>query len=154
MGLELRRAKRDGSIISLLMMDVDHFKAYNDRYGHVRGDACLQEIAAVAQQIIQRNADLFARYGGEEFVAVLPGTDGRGSKVLAEEIRRRVEACHIPHSSSPHGVVTVSIGFASQMLGPQSEGNPLLLAADEALYRAKSAGRNRVMGGTLVVSAK
>ncbi len=154
MELELRRAQFEGSMISLLMMDVDHFKAYNDRYGHVRGDACLREIAAVAQQTILRNADLFARYGGEEFVAVLPGTDCRGSKSLAEEIRSRVEACRIPHSASPHGVVTVSIGFASQTLGPQSDGSLLLLEADEALYRAKSAGRNRVVGEMLVASPK
>jgi diguanylate cyclase (GGDEF)-like protein/PAS domain S-box-containing protein len=141
---ELRRAMRDRSTLSLLMIDVDHFKSYNDLYGHVSGDACLRQIAAAAQEALHRTSDLLARYGGEEFVAVLPNTDTWGAQLLAEQIRSAVQLCRLPHAGNPHGVVTVSIGCATQILNPESVGNPLLLAADEALYEAKSAGRNRI----------
>jgi diguanylate cyclase (GGDEF)-like protein/PAS domain S-box-containing protein len=141
---ELRRAMRDGSALSLLMIDVDHFKTYNDFYGHVMGDACLRQISVAAQDVLHRTSDLFARYGGEEFAAILPNTDSRGAQLVAEQIRRAVELCHLPHAGNLHGIVTVSIGCATQILTPDTVGNPLLQAADEALYEAKSAGRNRV----------
>ncbi len=90
---------RDGTLLSVLMIDVDHFKPYNDIYGHVLGDACLRQIAVAAQGVIHRSSDLFARYGGEEFVVVLPNTDSGGAQLVAEQIRRAVEmlaACHTP----------------------------------------------------------
>jgi diguanylate cyclase (GGDEF)-like protein/PAS domain S-box-containing protein len=144
MDRELRRAMRDGSTLSLLMIDVDHFKTYNDLYGHVMGDACLRQVAVAAQNVLHRTSDLFARYGGEEFVAILPNTDSRGAQKVAEQIRSAVELCRFPHAGNLHGAVTVSIGCATQILSPDSVGNPLLQAADEALYEAKSAGRNRI----------
>jgi diguanylate cyclase (GGDEF)-like protein len=144
MDRELRRAMRDGSMLSLLMIDVDHFKTYNDLYGHMMGDTCLRQIAAAAQQALHRTSDLLARYGGEEFVAVLPNTDTWGAQLVAERIRSAVQLCRLPHAGNPHGVVTVSIGCATQTLTPESVGNPVLQAADDALYEAKSAGRNRI----------
>jgi diguanylate cyclase (GGDEF)-like protein/PAS domain S-box-containing protein len=144
MDREWRRAMRDGSLLSLLMIDVDHFKLYNDIYGHVLGDACLRQIAVAAQGVIHRSSDLFARYGGEEFAVVLPNTDRNGAQLVAEQIRRAVEMCGLPHSGNPHGVVTVSIGCATQTLDHDSEVTSLVEAADQAMYQAKSAGRNRV----------
>jgi diguanylate cyclase (GGDEF)-like protein/PAS domain S-box-containing protein len=144
MDRELRRARRDGSLLSLLMIDVDNFKSYNDLYGHVMGDSCLRQIAVVTQGVLHRTSDLLARYGGEEFVAVLPNTDSRGAQLVAEQIRSAVQLCQLPHSGNLHGIVTVSIGCATHRLIPESVGNPLLQAADDALYEAKSAGRNRI----------
>jgi len=141
---EWRRAMRDGSLLSVLMIDVDHFKPYNDIYGHVLGDGCLRQIAVAAQRVIHRSSDLFARYGGEEFVAVLPNTDSGGAQLVAEQIRLAVEMLGLPHSGNPHGVVTVSIGCATQALGHDAVSTVLVEAADQALYQAKSAGRNRV----------
>lgn len=143
MDREWRRAMRDGTLLSLLMIDVDHFKPYNDIYGHVLGDACLRQIAVAAQEVIHRSSDLFARYGGEEFAVVLPNTDRTGAQLVAEQIRRAVELCNLPHSGNPHGVVTVSIGCATQTLGHDSASTSLVEAADQALYQAKSSGRNR-----------
>ncbi len=144
MAVELRRARRDGSTLSLLMIDVDYFKSYNDLYGHIAGDDCLRRICAASQGVIHRATDLFARYGGEEFVVVLPNTDSEGARLVAEEIRAAVEDCRLVHAGSPHGLVTVSIGCSSQRLAPDSTSNPLLQAADDALYRAKAADRNRI----------
>jgi diguanylate cyclase (GGDEF)-like protein/PAS domain S-box-containing protein len=144
MDREWRRAMRDGSLLSLLMIDVDHFKPYNDIYGHVLGDACLRRIAEAAQNVIHRSSDLFARYGGEEFVVVLPNTDRNGALLVAEQIRRAVEMCGLPHSGNPHGVVTISIGCATLALAHNSDATALVEAADQAMYQAKSAGRNRV----------
>jgi diguanylate cyclase (GGDEF)-like protein/PAS domain S-box-containing protein len=144
MDREWRRAMRDGSLLSLLMIDVDHFKPYNDIYGHVLGDACLRQIAVAAQGVIHRSSDLFARYGGEEFAVVLPNTDRNGAQLVAEQIRRAVEVCGLPHSGNPHGMVTVSIGCATQTLSHDSDSTSLIEAADQAMYQAKSAGRNRV----------
>jgi diguanylate cyclase (GGDEF)-like protein/PAS domain S-box-containing protein len=144
MDMEWRRAMRDRSLLSVLMIDVDHFKPYNDLYGHVMGDSCLRQIAVAAQEVIHRSSDLFARYGGEEFVAVLPNTDSGGAQLVAEQIRRAVEMLGLPHSASPSGVVTVSVGCATRTLGHDSTSTVLVDAADQALYQAKSAGRNRV----------
>jgi diguanylate cyclase (GGDEF)-like protein/PAS domain S-box-containing protein len=144
MDREWRRAMRDGSLLSLLIIDVDHFKPYNDIYGHVLGDSCLRQIATAAQGVIHRSSDLFARYGGEEFVVVLPNTDCGGAQLVAEQIRRAVEMCNLPHSGNPHGVVTISIGCATQTLSHDSSPTSLVEAADQAMYQAKSAGRNRV----------
>jgi diguanylate cyclase (GGDEF)-like protein/PAS domain S-box-containing protein len=141
---EWRRAIRDRADLSVLLIDVDHFKPYNDIYGHLSGDSCLREIAEAALEVVHRPADLLARYGGEEFAVVLPNTDSSGAKEIAEQIRNSVERRRAPHSGNPHGVITVSIGCATQIPDRDSDYTALLRAADSALYIAKSSGRNRI----------
>jgi diguanylate cyclase (GGDEF)-like protein/PAS domain S-box-containing protein len=137
-----RRAARTGAPIALLMFDVDHFKQYNDIYGHLEGDECLRRIVAAVRVVVHRSSDLLARYGGEEFVVVLPDTAIDGAVLIAEQIRQAVEHCGIPHVGSDHRVVTISVGCAAQRAENQDSSSGLLGAADSALYRAKSAGRN------------
>ncbi len=142
---EWNRGARERTPLSAVMIDVDHFKAYNDVYGHPQGDACLCRVAHALQAAVKRPADLLARYGGEEFVILLPRTSLPGAVALAEEARRRVEALKIPHVRSPiQPYVTISLGVAS--VYPEHHGLEagLLNAADQALYEAKHAGRNRV----------
>lgn len=142
---EWRRALRDGDKVSLLLIDADHFKRYNDTYGHVRGDSCLKQIAEAALDVVLRPGDLVARYGGEEFAVVLPGTDDMGAKAVAEDICQAVRNRRLPHEGNAPGIVTVSIGCAT--IVPQRGKSPqdLIEAADQALYRAKGRGRNRVV---------
>lgn len=130
--------------LSLMMLDVDHFKGYNDTYGHVAGDEVLQRIAERIVACFTRTADLFARYGGKEFVAILPRTNLDGAARLAENVRAAVHEMSIPHAGSPDGMVTISVGVTSSPPGPQRSGSELVELADKALYAAKSAGRNRV----------
>lgn len=143
---ERRRAQREGHPLAVIMMDVDHFKAFNDHYGHGAGDTCLQQVAQVLRGATGRAADLVARYGGEEFVALLPGTDAAGAAEVAERLRAGVEGLAIPHAhSSTASVVTLSLGVAE--LAPdagEAGASQLLLRGDEALYKAKKAGRNRI----------
>jgi diguanylate cyclase (GGDEF)-like protein/PAS domain S-box-containing protein len=141
---EWNRAMVEGTSISLLLIDVDHFKAYNDIYGHVAGDECLRRIAHTVQACIHRSNDLLARYGGEEFVVILPETTSEGAKRLCEQVRSAVEACAMPHGGNLYEVVTVSIGCATEIPMPTMRGESLLRAADIALYQAKSAGRNQM----------
>lgn len=151
---EWRRAQRSGLPLSLMMIDVDHFKGYNDRYGHIAGDKCLQAVADVLNTGMPRSTDLVARYGGEEFAVLLPQTDAAVAAVLAERLRRAVEALAVPSATSPFGFVSVSIGVAGVHLQHAGEardcgaeeGGPAQLvdAADRQLYVAKAAGRNRV----------
>lgn len=142
---ELRRARRTGSPLALLLLDIDTFKAYNDHFGHQQGDACLTAIAQELAGLLQRPADLAARYGGEEFAAVLPDTTMAQARVVAEKIRSRVEALQLPPApSAHHPVVTLSIGVAAFETGGLDEAAALIEAADQALYAAKRAGRNRV----------
>ncbi len=142
---EWRRALRDSEKVSLLLIDADHFKRYNDTYGHVRGDSCLKQIAEAALDIVLRPGDLVARYGGEEFAVVLPGTDDMGAKAVAEDICQAVRNRRLPHEGNAPGIVTVSIGCAT--IVPQRGKSPqdLIEAADQALYRAKGRGRNLVV---------
>jgi len=123
---------------------VDHFKPYNDIYGHLSGDDCLRQIAKASSLVIHRSSDLVARYGGEEFAVVLPNTPSAGAQQTAERIRSAVEALCIPHEGNPHGVVTVSIGCATVTPGGDSSFDCVMQAADAALYQAKHAGRNRI----------
>jgi diguanylate cyclase (GGDEF)-like protein/PAS domain S-box-containing protein len=148
---EWRRALRDGEKLSLLLIDADHFKRYNDTYGHVRGDSCLKQIAEAALDVVLRPGDLVARYGGEEFAVVLPGTDETGAKAVAEDICQAVRNRRLPHEGNSPGIVTVSVGCATII--PQRGKSPqdLIEAADQALYRAKGRGRNRVVVSGLQV---
>lgn len=142
---ECARADRSGSPLALVLVDVDHFKAFNDRYGHPEGDACLRAIARCLAGSARRPGDVLARYGGEEFVLLLPGLDAEAAAELAEAARRRVEELTIPHDASLHAKVTASFGVAEW--GRESARTPeaLVSAADAALYTAKSRGRNRVV---------
>jgi diguanylate cyclase (GGDEF)-like protein len=139
------RAARDSRPMSLLMIDVDHFKSFNDTYGHQGGDRVLRAIAGVISESIRRPDDLAARYGGEEFAVVLPNTDSHGASQVAASIRDGVHALQIGHGGSQHNVVTISIGLATALPG-SGAAKPLLLIreADAALYRAKDSGRNAI----------
>ena len=141
---EWRRMLRDGGWLSVLIVDVDHFKQFNDAFGHQAGDECLRRIGDVLRDAASRPGDLAARYGGEEFVVILAQTEPEGAHVVAEEVRAAVERLGIRAPMSPTGTVTVSAGVAS--IVPTEESTPALLvgAADFALYRAKQDGRNRV----------
>jgi len=148
---EWRRAARDVVPLTLLMIDIDHFKAYNDRYGHQAGDECLKLITRDFRMRLRRPADFLARYGGEEFAIILPDTDLSGALVVAEDLRRRTMALEIAHSASPvAGVVTLSIGVAeAEPTANSSSPADLVAASDRALYQAKGLGRNRVKTTTV-----
>jgi diguanylate cyclase (GGDEF)-like protein len=142
---EWRRAVREGSYLSFLLADVDHFKAYNDHYGHPAGDVCLREVARALDAGVGRSGDLVGRYGGEEFGVVLANTDPVGAATVAERLRAAVEAAGLRHAASPVAdFVTISVGGATIRPSQASSVAILLKAADDALYRAKRGGRNRV----------
>ncbi|MCC2638348.1 MAG: diguanylate cyclase [Moraxellaceae bacterium] len=142
---EWQRALRKREVLSIAMIDVDHFKLFNDTYGHPAGDECLRSVADVLKNLGRRPGDLAARYGGEEFVLVLPGATEAQARMMVECARERILALAIPHRRSGHGVVTASFGIASFVPDPHHGGPAaLLLAADQALYRAKEGGRNCV----------
>ena len=141
---EWRRARRGSGEISILMCDVDHFKAYNDTYGHQAGDDCLRQVAHNIRDSMERAADLAARYGGEEFVVLLPDTPIAGAHIVAEKIKETIHALNMPHTGSAHCHVTLSIGIAAIAAGDHNTQQTLIEAADRALYRAKHAGRNLV----------
>jgi diguanylate cyclase (GGDEF)-like protein len=144
LAVEWNRAQRSGTPLSLIMLDVDHFKHYNDQYGHLAGDDCLCAIASALSLGGQRASDMTGRFGGEEFVVLLPNTDQGGALEIARRIRQEVMNLGIPHADTVADVVTVSLGVAS--LTPTQRNNPemLLREADAALYRAKQSGRNCV----------
>jgi two-component system, chemotaxis family, response regulator WspR len=143
---EWRRGVREHSVLSMLMIDVDNFKLYNDTYGHVAGDEVLKRIASTVEGCLGRPEDLASRFGGEEFAVVLPGTSIGIVRLLAEKIRGEVEALQLPHAHSPSGrFVTISIGGATTVPTPDSLITSLIQAADLALYRAKHDGKNRVV---------
>lgn len=147
MAREWRRCARARSPLSLIILDVDHFKAFNDHYGHQAGDECLRAVAEVLADQVLRPSDLVARYGGEEFVCLLPDTANDGAVQVAERLRDAVVRLGIPHASSPIAPhVTISLGVATAF--PCTEANPeqLTQLADRLLYQAKRSGRNRVQG--------
>ena len=139
---EMGRARRTQTHLALLMIDVDHFKRFNDLYGHVAGDLCLRKISAIIRDNIKRPGDLAARYGGEEFTVVLPGTDYVGAFLIAEKIRNAVKEAGIEHSEGVEGTVTVSVGVCAYDTASQDQPDDLVRAADKALYVAKASGRN------------
>lgn len=142
---EWQRAQRNGTQLSLVLLDVDEFKLYNDKLGHQSGDACLQQVAQAIQRHAKRPSDIAARYGGEEFVLVFAETGIDTAKMLAETVRAHIEDLHLPHpQSSASSWVTVSIGVASLTPTHGLLIDALFAAADQALYRAKAGGRNRV----------
>jgi diguanylate cyclase (GGDEF)-like protein len=137
-------AARQQSPLAVALFDVDYFKAYNDRYGHLGGDECLRKIAAVIKSSFPRATDLVARYGGEEFAAVLPETHVEGAKLAADKARAAVATAAIEHASSDvAGHVTISVGVTAFVPGHDTKPEDLIARADEALYRAKHTGRNR-----------
>lgn len=140
--------------VALLMIDVDHFKLFNDRYGHPEGDRCLMQVAAVAREQVRRHDDVIGRLGGEEFLAILPGMDMAGAIRVAERIRVAVEAMGVEHDGCrPAGVVSISIGCASGIVGEDWSLEDLLRLADDALYTAKRRGRNLVHPEPIILSA-
>lgn len=147
--LEVKRASRSKEPLSLALIDVDFFKQFNDTYGHLAGDSCLQAIARTLRENAARVTDLPARYGGEEFAVILPNTDRAGAEAVGDKIRVAICLLGIPHEQSPYTFVSASIGVATMLpaleeaLGPEE----LISLADGNLYRAKKGGRNRVWGG-------
>ncbi len=142
---ETARCIRENQPISLIMIDLDHFKAYNDYYGHLAGDNCLKRIADILKTKVRRPSDIAGRYGGEEFCIILPNTDAEGTKHVAEYLRLTVEELQIPHAGNDEkGVVTLSLGVVTHYPDPSFAISTLLNDADKALYHAKRCGRNRV----------
>jgi len=142
---EWRRCARANLPLSLIMIDIDHFKLYNDRYGHQAGDLCLQEVSAAMKRCAARPQDLLARYGGEEFILLLPQEGPEGAEAVAQRIQDEVRKLAVPHEASPTAaIVTVSMGLASAMPPlERQDANALIRSADANLYQAKQGGRNR-----------
>lgn len=144
---EWRRALRDHLSLGVVIIDLDCFHAYNEEYGHIGGDTCLQRVSDVMGKCLHRPADFLGRYGGEEFIAVLPSTDADGAAMIAAVLRAAVERLSIPHARSQCGqVVTISAGFASLRSTPDTSIEQLVGTADAALLRAKAKGRNGIEG--------
>jgi len=142
---ESRGAKREKTPLSLIMLDIDYFKAFNDTYGHLKGDDCLKTVASTLKKTLKRPGDFPARYGGEEFAVVLPNTDDVGAAIIAEELRANIERAGIAHINSLCAeYVTVSLGVVTRFSEQAETPDDLILAADWALYRSKHEGRNRV----------
>ena len=140
---EVKRSMRMKKGLALLLIDVDKFKDYNDFYGHSAGDLCLTRIASALQGAVRRPSDLVARYGGEEFVVLLPDTDAAGAQAVAAELLSAVRSLAIPHDAWERGIVTISIGMATSAPLPLIDPTALIEKADQALYAAKQAGRDR-----------
>jgi diguanylate cyclase (GGDEF)-like protein len=141
-----RRAQRQASPVALCLVDIDHFKRFNDHYGHLAGDDCLRRVAQALQTSLKRPFDLVARYGGEEFAVLLPETHFEGAELLAEEMRKAIESLDIANVRSDESRrITISCGVA--IITPREGAEPasLIAAADTCLYRAKREGRNRVV---------
>ena len=142
---EWMKAQQYGSELSLLMIDVDHFKLYNDTYGHPEGDACLTRLGETLAGIAADNMGFAARYGGEEFCLLLPSTSALRAMEIGETVRATIQGLELPHATSSHKTVTVSIGVACTLPGDNQRPGDLIEAADAALYAAKHRGRNTVV---------
>jgi diguanylate cyclase (GGDEF)-like protein/PAS domain S-box-containing protein len=158
LGKEWKRTVREGSQMSLLLLDIDHFKRFNDQYGHQSGDDCLRTVAIAVRDAARREIDIVTRYGGEEIAIILPCTDAAGAMMVAESVRLSILALQIPHPGNAQGggLVTVSIGVATALArhgGTMRMPESLLMSADSALYKAKHEGRNRI-STTLVMTSQ
>ncbi len=143
--VELRRCQRSSLPLTLLLLDVDHFKPYNDHFGHGKGDICLSRVASSLATTLARAGDLVARYGGEEFAILIPGGDLENARRVAERLRVAIRELAIPQApGASHDCVTISVGIASQIPDNHTTASTLINAADERLYAAKAAGRNTV----------
>ena len=141
---ECLRSARENSVLSLILIDIDYFKPYNDNYGHLAGDGCLRQVASALNEVVNRPADLVARYGGEEFVVVLPHTDIDGAVKLAKILCEKIRSLNIPHAHSEASEhLTISLGITSKVACEGSSPTDLIALADEALYQAKESGRDR-----------
>jgi diguanylate cyclase (GGDEF)-like protein len=141
----IKSLSRSGGILSLMMIDVDFFKKYNDTYGHSMGDDCLKAIAEILTQCVNRGNDFVARYGGEEFVVVLPNTDENGARKVADKLLERVRERNIPHGKSDVAdCITISIGATTGQVEHTQKADDYFKWADEALYLSKQGGRNRL----------
>ena len=149
---EWNRAQRVGRPLSLVMLDVDHFKRFNDRYGHPAGDECLKAIARTLARAERRAGELVARYGGEEFLVLLPDTGEERALETARHIQREIWALALQHAETPPGIVTVSLGVTSLVASKPSIPDDLVRLADAALYRAKHSGRNCLQYGVTAPS--
>lgn len=147
---EWKRESREKKILTLMVIDIDYFKLYNDTYGHAEGDVCLKSVAQVLQSSLHRSSDIIARIGGEEFVVMLPNIDVDGAMTLANQMQDKLHDAKLTHATSPLGDnVTVSIGIASVLPDENATALGLFKAADKALYKAKTKGRNQVVIGEM-----
>lgn len=144
---EIQRAERNGRNLSLIMCDIDHFKKFNDLYGHLAGDKCLQMVGELLRKSFKRAGEIVARYGGEEFAVILPDTGAELAGHLGERLRLELMAQALPHAHSEHEVVTMSVGVAGGLVKWGHDMDWYIATADEALYRSKEQGRNRVTVG-------
>ncbi|WP_197410849.1 diguanylate cyclase [Devosia epidermidihirudinis] len=150
--IETARLARTGDWLSVIMLDIDFFKGFNDTYGHPAGDRCLVLIAAALKRAVNRASDLAARYGGEEFACVLPGADAETARKVAEDIQVQVQSLAIPHrGSTVSSYVTVSVGITTARCLPGLTADLLMSHADRQLYLSKTGGRNRIVGGNFTV---
>ncbi|APW44437.1 diguanylate cyclase [Rhodoferax saidenbachensis] len=148
--IEWARSMRNGSPLSLLLVDVDFFKRYNDRYGHQAGDDALRLVGATLKSGLRRPADMVARYGGEEFACILPDTAFEDALLIAQDLEHQVRQKKIPHDQSSVGpVMTISLGLATRIADAPGDGPALIGLADALLYRAKNTGRGRAVGAVL-----
>ncbi len=142
--MECLRSVRDDTPLSLILIDIDFFKPYNDHYGHLAGDECLRQVARSLDEAVQRASDLIARYGGEEFAVILPNTDLSGARRIAHELCEKIRSLEIPHEySQVADIVTISLGVVSRVACENLSPSDLINLADAALYEAKETGRNR-----------
>jgi diguanylate cyclase (GGDEF)-like protein len=147
LAVEIGRAKRNKLPLCLIMFDLDCFKEYNDKYGHVSGDNCLIQIAEIAQSLVSRQGDMIARYGGEEFAIILPNIELDGAVLFANNLQERIKYKNIPHADTKVANikhVTISLGVTNLTIGKGTTASELIQSADVALYEAKKRGRNRV----------
>lgn len=142
--LEWQRLRRGGVPISLILCDIDHFKKFNDTAGHLAGDDCLRKVSDAIKSVARRASDITARYGGEEFVVILPQMDSTGAKKVAELISKKIDSLGLPHPAFPGKTVTLSMGIATMIPTRDKDQEKIIAAADEALYKSKEKGRNRI----------